>query len=101
MMTASGTGAEERARLRAILHGRVQGVNLRRYTRDRAAAMGLTGYVRNLDDGTVEVVAEGARAMLERFEAWLRSGPGLARVSRAEVQWLAPLGLGGEFEVRY
>jgi acylphosphatase len=89
------------ARLSAIVHGRVQGVFFRDSTRTQAIALGLTGYVRNLPDGAVETVAEGAREALESLLAQLRVGPPSARVDRVDVQWGDQRGEFVRFEVRY
>lgn len=89
------------ARLSAIVHGRVQGVFFRDFAHTQAIALGLTGYVRNLPDGTVETVAEGARETLESLLAQLRVGPPSARVDRVEVQWGDQRGEFVRFEVRY
>ena len=91
----------ERVRLRAIVHGRVQGVNFRYYTRQQAHQLGVTGYVRNLWDGTVEVMAEGERRDVTRLLNWLHKGPRMAFVTQVEVQWLPPTGEFQRFEVRY
>jgi len=91
----------EVARLQAIVHGRVQGVNFRYYTRQQARGLGITGYVRNMWDGTVEVVAEGVRSRLEELLTWLRRGPSMAFVEKVEVQWLDHTGEFRNFEVRY
>ena len=88
-------------RLQAIVHGRVQGVNFRYYTRRRASELGLTGYVRNLWDRTVEVVAEGRRAKVETLLAFLHVGPRSAAVTQVDAQWPAPTGEFDRFEVRY
>jgi acylphosphatase len=88
-------------RLRAVVHGHVQGVNFRFYTRAQARALGLVGYVRNREDGTVEVVAEGPEGSLHRLLEWLHMGPSLAHVSQVEVTWQAPRGEFDHFEVRY
>lgn len=77
-------------RLHAIVHGRVQGVSFRFYTRDEADALGLTGWVANRDDSSVEVVAEGPRAMLDRLAAWLQHGPPAARVTNVQINFLPP-----------
>ncbi len=58
----------------AWVHGRVQGVGFRWWTRCRALELGLAGHVSNLSDGRVEVVAEGSREACERLLAALRSG---------------------------
>jgi acylphosphatase len=87
--------------LHAVVHGRVQGVNFRYYTQLRARELGLTGYVRNLWDGTVEVVAEGQQSKLEDLLAFLRAGPRAALVTRVDTEWLAPTDGFDRFEVRY
>ena len=88
------------ARLRAIVHGYVQGVGFRYFVVRQANASGLTGYVRNRWDGSVEVVAEGPRPLLESLLALLRRGPSEAEVERVEVAWEAYSGQFGRFEVR-
>lgn len=86
-MTAGGEAAE-RSSLRALVRGRVQGVNFRQFVYTRAGFLRLTGYVSNLDDGqTVEVVAEGLRADLEQLLEYLHEGPRSARVDSVEVAW--------------
>jgi acylphosphatase len=92
---------DEYARLHAIVHGRVQGVSFRHYTSMRAGELGLDGWVRNRADGTVEVVAEGARAALQTLLAFLHEGPPGARVSSVDATWSAPLGEGSGFGVRW
>ncbi len=77
-------------RLHAIVHGRVQGVSFRFYTRDEADALGLTGWVANRDDGSVEVTAEGPRSALDRLVEWLHRGPPAARVTAVQVDFLPP-----------
>ena len=76
-----------RARLRMVVSGRVQGVFFRGATADHARALGLTGYARNLNDGTVEIVAEGARDALESLAAWAHRGPRSARVEEVQIEW--------------
>ena len=68
-------------RLRAIVHGRVQGVNFRAYTARQAVELGLTGWIRNLPDGTVETVVEGPAKQLDKFKAYLHIGPPYATVT--------------------
>ncbi len=91
----------EWARLKAVVHGRVQGVNFRAYTRRRALDLGLRGYVRNSWDGTVEVVAEGPRKALDSLLSFLRVGPPSAWVERVDVNWEGATGEFWSFEVRY
>lgn len=64
--------------------GRVQGVWYRGSARDQARNLGLSGWVRNCEDGSVEAVACGAQGALEEFKAWLHEGPPSARVERVE-----------------
>lgn len=63
------------------ISGRVQGVFFRQSTRERARALGITGSVRNLSDGNVEVIATGNREQLERLVSWCRQGPPKAVVT--------------------
>ncbi|UTW04783.1 acylphosphatase [Amphritea atlantica] len=70
--------------LHALVSGRVQGVWFRQSTLEVAQANGLTGWVRNLDDGRVEVMACGKEPGLMQLESWLTIGPELATV--AEVK---------------
>jgi acylphosphatase len=87
--------------LQAVVDGMVQGVGFRYATIRQARALGLTGFVRNLDDGRVEVVAEGEEAGLERFEAWLRHGPSGAHVRAVESRYGPYRGIYRDFSVRY
>ncbi len=80
----------DKAAFKAKVIGIVQGVGFRYYTRHIAAEYGLTGYVKNLVDGSVEVYAEGEREILEQFLNDLRRGPSTAMVDRVEVDWLPP-----------
>lgn len=66
---------------RIVVRGRVQGVGFRWWLRERARELGLSGWVRNLPDGTVEVVAAGPRAAMQRLERLVESGPPGAAVA--------------------
>lgn len=77
----------------------MQGVGFRFFVRERAALDGLAGWARNLDDGSVEVEAEGESEAMERFERALRHGPAGARVDEVRVTDVTPEGRRG-FEVR-
>lgn len=85
----------ELQRLRATVFGRVQGVSFRYNTMMRANEIGVTGWVRNLSNGTVEVVAEGTQEQMGDLIIFLNTGPTGARVSRVETEWLKA---SGEFE---
>ncbi|HUO27973.1 MAG TPA: acylphosphatase [Bryobacteraceae bacterium] len=69
-----------------LVRGRVQGVGYRDYTQRMAGALGLTGYVRNLDDGRVEVYAAGSPERLSDLAAALRKGPRFSDVRGVEEQ---------------
>jgi len=84
---------------RAVVRGRVQGVNFRGFVYTRARTLQLTGYVRNLPDGSVEVVAEGKRAELEQLLRYLHGGPRGARVRRVDTEWREATGLSRAFDV--
>ena len=81
---------EERA-VRIRLTGRVQGVGFRWFTRRAAQDLGLTGKVRNLPDGSVEVEAAGTPERLDAFRERLRQGPRGARVMHLEEEELSPV----------
>lgn len=74
-------------RLTALVTGRVQGVGYRAFARRHALDLGLAGTVENLDDGRVEVVAEGPRSELEHLLVFLRRGPVHAQVESLEEHW--------------
>jgi len=74
-------------RLHAVVHGDVQGVGFRYFVQRKAQQLGLQGWVRNNDNGTVEVVAEGSREQLEDLKRALQEGPRMARVDRVETRW--------------
>lgn len=83
-----------------IAHGIVQGVNFRAYAQHKARLLGLTGWVRNLPDGTVEAVAEGAEAALTDFTDLLRIGPPASRVTDLEISWGEATGEFSDFQIR-
>lgn len=76
-------------RLHARVWGHVQGVNFRYFTRNTAQDIGVSGWVRNRSDGSVEVMAEGTHDQLERMLRFLQRGPSSATVSTVEADWLA------------
>lgn len=88
-------------RLRAIVSGRVQGVNFRWYTVQQARALGLVGTVRNLPSGEVEVVAEGDKDRLQSLLRFLHRGPSAARVDSVDVTWSSPTGEFSRFDVSW
>ncbi len=77
------------------VRGRVQGVWYRGICAEQARALGVSGWARNLPDGRVEIVAEGAPEALDNLVAWCRHGPPAARVTKVEVHVEEPVGLSG------
>lgn len=88
-------------RLHAQISGRVQGVFFRDTTQRQAASLGLTGWVKNKADGSVEVLAEGPQPPLETLLQFLRVGPAHARVEKVTSEWLAATGEFASFEVQW
>ncbi len=79
-------------RARVVVSGRVQGVFYRASCRDEAAARGLSGWVRNKSDGSVEAVFEGDEAGVRAMVEWCRRGPPSAAVTNVAVTWEPPQG---------
>ena len=77
---------------RFVISGRVQGVGFRWFTRETASREGVTGWVRNLDDGRVEALIEGEAEAVVRVERALRAGPAGARVDDVFVDEYEPGG---------
>jgi acylphosphatase len=88
------------ARLRLLVHGRVQGVFFRQAAAEEARSLELRGWVRNLPNGDVEIVAEGPRRELKILAAWANQGPRLARVTGVEEEWSDYRGEEGPFAIR-
>jgi acylphosphatase len=79
--------SEPDVRLTAWVHGRVQGVGFRWWTRSRALELGLTGYATNRPDGRVHVVAQGSRDACEQLLRLLQSGRAPGQVDNVVVDW--------------
>jgi acylphosphatase len=79
--------SETDVRLTAWVHGRVQGVGFRWWTRSRALELGLTGYAANLPDGRVQVVAQGSRDACERLLQLLQDGKTPGHVDNVNADW--------------
>jgi acylphosphatase len=82
-----------------VVRGRVQGVFFRTEATARARSLGLTGWVTNLPDGTVEAIFEGRQEAVESMLGWCSHGPAGARVDDVAVTWEEPRGDKG-FEIR-
>lgn len=97
----SDDSGKEIKRLQATATGRVQGVGFRWYVIEHANPLGLSGYVKNLRDGNVEVVAEGKREDLQALVEALWEGPSWSEVRHVHLNWLPPVGMTGGFRVEY
>ncbi len=89
------------ARVHLLISGLVQGVFFRSNTRRVAGELGLKGWVRNLPDGRVEVVAEGRKPALDRLIEFCRKGPEGARVENVQIEWERPKNEFETFDVRF
>ena len=89
----------ERRRVRILVAGRVQGVWFRASARDRALALGVDGWVRNLADGRVELDAEGTPGSIDALLAWCAHGPQGAGVTSVDVEDREPASEGTGFRV--
>ncbi len=88
-------------RAHVIVHGFVQGVWFRASTREEALRVGVTGWVRNLPDGSVEAVFEGEKKKVEEIVGWCHRGPSGAAVSKVDISWERFRGEFSQFDIRY
>ena len=93
--------ALKQKRLEAIVYGQVQGVGFRFYARQIARRLNLQGYVRNRQDRSVEVVAEGEKHALDQLLVSLKQGPSAATVERVDAKWRPCRHTFLGFEVRF
>ena len=102
LMADMSSGNEEDVSLNARVRGHVQGVGFRVFIRSAAWHLGVRGYVRNMPDGTVQIVAAGKREGLDRLLQEVWRGPAGAYVKAVDSEWLPgePAGLPAHFEVR-
>lgn len=78
-----------------LVSGRVQGVYYRQSTKNKAQELGITGYVKNLPDGNVQILASGTSQQLNQLVAWCKQGPPAAIVNTVQVESIAPLAFPG------
>ncbi len=83
-----------------MITGRVQGVGFRWFVARAAHRLGVSGYVRNLYDGSVEIHAEGERQAIDHFISEVRVGPSSAMVETLETDWMQPTQEFSSFEIR-
>jgi acylphosphatase len=82
-----------------VVRGRVQGVYFRASTQREAKRLGLTGWVKNRPDGSVEMCVEGEEESLKEMIAWAHRGPTAARVERVDVRWRGYIGEYADFRI--
>ena len=92
---------EDPVSVRAVVHGRVQGVFYRAFIEEHAQRLALSGYVRNLPSGAVEVMAEGEREGVDKLVKYLKVGPPAAIVDRVDISWSEYTGDHSGFVVKY
>jgi len=88
-------------RIELTAKGIVQGVGFRFSVRSYASSLGLTGFVRNLPNGNVEVVAEGKKDALKKLVEFVRKGGHYARIEQIEERWLNAKNEFSSFEIEY
>lgn len=92
-------GDEPTVRVQIFVCGRVQEVGFRAFAARTAARLGLSGGVRNLDDGRVELDVEGKKSVIEALIRELRIGPPAAHVTRIKTEWSAATGRYSDFSI--
>ena len=91
----------EKIKAHLIVSGLVKGVFFRDSTRLKAEELGVTGWVRNLSDGRVEIIAEGEKEKVEELVEWVKNGSSSARVDNLDVEWQEYVEEFTSFEIRY
>lgn len=86
---------------RLRVYGRVQGVFYRASMKEVADSLGVDGYVRNMDDGSVEAVVAGDEQAVKKILEWCKRGPPLAHVTRVDVVEINPENVEKGFRIRY
>ncbi|MFZ2970155.1 MAG: acylphosphatase [Minisyncoccia bacterium] len=85
--------------LHIFVSGKVQGVFFRSETKRKAAGLGLFGFAKNLDNGSVEIIAEGEEEGLKELAKWCYNGPKGAAVDQVDFEWTAKGGKFDKFEI--
>lgn len=88
-------------RVHILVYGQVQGVFFRHQTKEIANKLGILGWVKNTDDGKVEIVAEGEKEKLQELITWCQKGPPFAKVEKVEVEWTKNVERFDGFEIIY
>lgn len=87
-------------RAHILVSGRVQAVFFRRNTRKKAIELGITGWIRNLFSGKVEIVCEGEKESIENLLEWLKEGPRFAKVNDIKVDYMEYEGEFDDFRIK-
>jgi acylphosphatase len=85
--------------LQLVVRGRVQGVYFRASAQREARRLGLSGWVKNRPDGSVEILAEGEEVAIRELYGWAQKGPSAARVDRVDTRWRGFTGDYAEFRI--
>lgn len=85
--------------LHLLVKGRVQGVYFRASTQREARRLGLSGWVKNKNDGSVEILAEGEEVAIRELYGWAQKGPSAARVDKVETRWRSFTGEFPDFRI--
>jgi acylphosphatase len=99
MDAASSESQEQVVAAEILVSGMVQGVCYRAFTQEVAQGLGLSGWVRNLPDGRVQVEVEGTRTRMEQFVERLREGPPRAHVRDVRTTWKSATGKNPQFVI--
>lgn len=86
-------------RIHVVIRGRVQGVFFRASAQREARQLGLTGWIKNRNDGSVEMVVEGEEDQVKDFLAWAQHGPSTARIDKVETKWRSYTGEFSDFRI--
>ena len=86
-------------RVQLFIRGRVQGVFFRAATQREARRLGIGGWVKNRNDGSIEIVAEGEEESIKELVGWAQHGPTAARVENVDVRWRGYTGEFAEFRI--
>ncbi len=86
-------------RVHLVVKGRVQGVFFRAATQREARRLGVTGWVKNRNDGSVEILAEGEEDSIKEIVSWANHGPSAARVDYVDVRWRGYTGEFSDFRI--
>jgi acylphosphatase len=85
----------------AKVYGRVQGVSYRYFVKEKAQSLDIVGYVKNLEDGTVEVLAQGREENLQKLIEELKKGPFLSRVEKLDIVFRKPSDIFYRFQIEH